>query len=60
MAFLLADEAIKGKKVKRNKPLLEMKVFGIKSEDNRKEDYMDMGGIHSYDDIHSVIDWSVS
>ena len=37
-----------------------MKIVGIKSEDNRKEDYMDMGGIHSYDDIHSVIDWSVS
>ena len=38
-----------------------MMVVGIKSEDNRKEDYMDMGGgIHSYDDIHSVIDWSVS
>lgn len=37
-----------------------MKVLGIKSEDNRKEDYMDMCGIHSYDDIHSVIDWSVS
>ena len=40
MAFLLEDEAIKGKKVKRDKPLLEMKVLGIKSEDNRKEDYM--------------------
>ena len=37
-----------------------MKVFGIKSEDNRKEDYMDMVGIHFYDDIHSVIDGSVS
>ena len=40
MAFLLEDEAIKGKKVKRDKPLLEMKVLGIKSEDNSKEDYM--------------------
>ena len=37
-----------------------MKVVGIKSEDNRKEDYMDMGGIYSYDDILSIIDWSVS
>lgn len=37
-----------------------MKVIGTNSEDNRKGGLYGFDGICSYDDIHSVIDWSVS